>query len=116
MLDRYVARDVRFIDPFHNTVGIEPMRQGLQNLFVYADQPKIRISDRAWGRDGHTVYLRWSVMRTTAHNIEGVSEISFGRDGLVASQTNHWDSGSQIIARHPLTRWIWNRFVSRMTG
>jgi hypothetical protein len=112
LLGKYVAPDVRFIDPFNTLTGADRMAAVFEKMFEDTERAKFRVIDTAWGRSGHVAYLRWTMHavpkgRKNEIVIEGMSEITFSPDGKVTSHIDHWDSGSQILARVPLLQWVW---------
>jgi ketosteroid isomerase-like protein len=112
-LDRVVAPDVRFVDPFNDVTGIEKYRAVFRHMFETVEQPRFTILRTAI--DGDTAFYRWRFgfrRKGSAESwtIEGVSEVRFRPDGLVAWHIDHWDAASQLYERLPvigaLLRWI----------
>ncbi|MDM7946275.1 nuclear transport factor 2 family protein [Oceanibaculum nanhaiense] len=112
-LDGIVAPDVRFVDPFNDVTGIEGYRAVFRHMFETVDQPRFTILRTA--TDGDTAFYRWrfSFRRKGAVDIwtiEGMSEVRFLANGLVAAHIDHWDAASQLYERLPvigaLLRWI----------
>ena len=112
-LDGVVAPDVRFGDPFNDVTGIEGDRAVFRHMFETVDQPRFTILRTAI--DGDTAFYRWrfSFRRKGVADIwtiEGMSEVRFLANGLVAAHIDHWDAASQLYERLPvigtLLRWI----------
>lgn len=112
-LDGIVAPDVRFVDPFNDVTGIEKYRAIFRHMFDTVEQPRFTILRTAI--EGDTAFYRWrfSFRRKGAveiWTIEGMSEVRFRPDGLVAEHVDHWDAASQLYERLPvlgaLLRWV----------
>jgi steroid delta-isomerase len=106
LLEKLAAPEMRFIDPFYDVRGVDAVVAAFEKICSQDSQLKFRITDRAWGRDGYTAYLRWS-LTFGERTIDGMAEIVFGPDGKIVQHTNHWDSGGQVMARLPLLKWVW---------
>jgi len=120
LLEKYVSADVQFNDPFHSVSGIDAMRAVFEKGFADGKQIKFRVSDVAWGRSGHVAYVRWTCSIKAVGQedfvIEGMSEISFGNNGKIIAHIDHWDSGSQIMARIPVIKWVWALMRSKIAA
>ena len=112
-LDRIVAPDVRFVDPFNDVTGIESYRAVFRHMFETVEQPRFAILRTAI--EGDIAFYRWrfSFRRKGAAEIwtiEGMSEVRFLANGLVAEHIDHWDAAGQLYERLPvigaLLRWI----------
>lgn len=113
LLDKMAAPGMRFRNPFNDVTGTDAVMRVITKIFEDTDRPKLRVTDAAWGRDGYTAYLRWTFTFSPKGKkdqwiIEGMSEVTFGPDGKVVAHLDHWDTGSQILDKIPLTRWMWS--------
>ncbi len=95
-LGMHVAKDVRYRTPLTEGAGLAAVTAIFMSIFDDAAAVKIKVTDRARGMDGHTVYLRWDRLVTSQkgqiHGLSGVSELMFGMDGKIVSIIDHWDS------------------------
>lgn len=99
------AQDVRFKDPFNDTVGIEGYLRVLQKMFDDVEGHRFQLLDRAVG--GGRVYLRWvfhARLRSSGLplDIEGLSELMLDSQGRIASHVDYWDVGRDFYERVPL--------------
>ena len=105
-----VSPQVRFKDPFNDVTGQEAFKAIFVHMFETCDAPRFHITDitRSNAENGTRAYLRWRMSGRikswphTSLDLEGMSEIHIGADGLVAAHIDHWDSASQLLARLPL--------------
>jgi len=105
-----VSPEVRFTDPFNDVTGREAFRAIFEHMFATCAAPRFHIIDIAQPADGarDRAYLRWRMSGRikswphTSLDLEGMSEIHVGEDGLVCLHIDHWDSASQLLARLPL--------------
>ncbi len=103
-LDTLCTTDVRFRDPFNDVRGVASYRAILARMFEDVSAPRFQVRD--WARTNQIAYLRWDFTfrsrNGTSWHIEGVSEVHFDEEGLVAAHLDHWDSGVQFFGRLPL--------------
>ena len=105
-----VSPEIRFTDPFNDVQGREGFRAIFEHMFATCEAPRFHIIDIARPEDGagDRAYLRWRMSGRikgwphTNLDLEGMSEILIGADGLVSHHIDHWDSASQLLARLPL--------------
>jgi len=105
-----VSPDIRFTDPFNDVHGREGFRGIFEHMFATCEAPRFHIIDIARPDDGagDRAYLRWRMSGKlkgwpyTSLDLEGMSEIHVGADGLVCLHVDHWDSASQLLVRLPL--------------
>jgi len=121
LIEGLAAPGMRFKDPFNDVQGTKAVRAVLDRIFSDADNPRFRVSDHAVGRDGLTAYLRWEFTFTPRNarriwRITGMSEVLFTPEGLVAAHTDHWDTGSQILAKLPVIGWMWGKLRRKIGG
>ena len=105
-LDRladFCAADIHFRDPFNDVTGLAAYRRVLAKMFADVGQPQFAVIGSAV--TGRTCFLRWrfSFSRGGAKTccIDGMSEIRFGADDLVAGHFDFWDAG-QVYEMVPL--------------
>ena len=105
-----VSPDIRFTDPFNDVQGREAFRAVFEHMFATCEAPRFHIIDIARPSDGagDRAYLRWRMSGKikgwphTSLDLEGMSEIHVGEDGLVTLHIDHWDSASQLLSRLPV--------------
>ena len=105
-----LSPQVRFRDPFNDVIGRDAFRAIFTHMFATCETPRFHITDitRSNSAEGRRAYLRWRMsgrIRAWPHtslDIEGMSEIHIGEDGLVTAHIDHWDSASQLLVRLPL--------------
>ena len=105
-----VSPQVRFTDPFNDVTGHEAFRAIFTHMFETCDAPRFHVLDVAHSTqaDSHRAYLRWRMsgrLRSWPHtslDLEGMSEVHVGDDGLIAAHIDHWDSAGQLLARLPV--------------
>ena len=105
-----VSPQVRFKDPFNDVTGRDAFKAIFVHMFETCEAPRFHIADitRSNSESGMRAYLRWRMSGRikgwphTSLEIDGMSEIHIGDDGLVAAHIDHWDSASQLLARLPL--------------
>lgn len=117
LIEKIADPTMRFIDPFNDVHGIDAVEAVLEKKCRGVINPKYRITDYAWGRDGHTVYLRWSFSfeeQGALRLITGMSEVSFSPLGKVACHVDYWDTGSQLMAYRPFAGWVWRNIRRRL--
>ena len=105
-----VSPDIRFTDPFNDVAGHDSFRAIFDHMFTTCDQPRFQILDIARTEidGGKRGYLRWRMtgqLRGWPHtglDLEGMSEIHVGEDGLITVHIDHWDSAGQLLVRLPV--------------
>lgn len=102
-LTPFVSKDINFHDPRLSAHGIDGLTEAMRGLFAGTEGITTRITDRAWGQDGQTVYLRWDRLLRfpggATHGYTGVCEIMIGMDGKVAAIVDHWDAADHVMPR-----------------
>ena len=114
LIEKLAVPGMQFQDPFNDVTGIEKVEAILQKMFTDVKTPKFRVHDYAWGRDGHTAYIKWTFIAKMAKgrqlDITGMSEIYFNDDALVMSHIDYWDPAASIYEDVPLLgraiRWV----------
>ena len=105
-----LSPQVRFKDPFNDVTGRDAFQAIFTHMFATCDDPRFHITDitRSHPAEGPRAYLRWRMsgrIRSWPHtplDLEGMSEIHIGEDGLVTAHIDHWDSASQLLTRLPV--------------
>jgi hypothetical protein len=92
----FVAKDVRHRTPEQEGAGVDAVAAIFVSVFDGAASVKFKVTDRAMGLDGRTVYLRWDRLVTftdgKTETLSGISELMIGMDDKIASIIDHWDS------------------------
>ncbi len=117
LIEKLTEPGMAFKNPFYDVVGVDAFEHALQQFFSYSGDFKFKVADYAWGRDGATVYLRWSLnfsRKGKKKRIDGVSEVLFSKKGKVLSHSDHWDSGAQFYADLPLLGDILRRIKNKI--
>ncbi len=103
-LGKYVTRDVRFSDPFHDIVGVVEMGAVFYRLFDQVDDVAFTVLDH--GTDGNSLwFFRWELIGKLGEKnwkVEGVTHLTFSSDGKVMSHREFWDAASQLYERFPI--------------
>ena len=123
-----VEADIRFVDPFNDVIGRAGFRAIFDHMFATCEAPRFHILDVAisHARGTSRGYIRWRMSGRlkswprTELNLEGMSEVHVGPNGLIGAHFDHWDSASQLLARLPvigaLIRPVLKLFIVRMDG
>lgn len=107
-----------FRDPFHEVAGLDAFEAMLEASFRRVKTMRFKATDHAFGRDGHTAYIRWTSVIVPnrgkkTFTIVGMSEVAFNNDGKVVSHVDHWDSAGQFWEHMPvigaILRWARKR-------
>ncbi len=103
-LGNYVTKDVRFSDPFHDTVGVTEMSAIFRRLFNQVDDVVFTVLDH--GTDSNSVcFFRWELtgkLGPKDWKVEGVTHLTFSSDGKVTGHREFWDAASQLYERFPV--------------
>lgn len=105
LLEKVAAPNIYFKDPFNEIHGIEGMQKIFDHMFETLENPKFKVTDSAWGRDGYTAYLRWTfryALKGKPQSFDGMSEVVFNEAGKIVSHIDHWDAGAGIYEKIPL--------------
>lgn len=122
-----VTDDVRFVDPFNDSRGRDNLEKILRKIFHDCRAVSFIPLDHGWSAQpqnflpsiGAIAYLRWEY-RALPHKsaewwiLNGVSELHFTPEGLLAAHIDHWDSASQIFPKFPILRQLWSFFQRKM--
>jgi hypothetical protein len=109
--------DICFTDPFTTLNGHDALCAYMGKMFEDAQNAQFAISHQMICQD--MGFLRWhfsaKVPGIGQWEFTGMSEVTFNADGtLIASHTDHWDSGSKFYARIPVLGWIIRRLAKKV--
>ncbi|MGA7801234.1 MAG: nuclear transport factor 2 family protein [Gammaproteobacteria bacterium] len=121
-LDRYVAADVHFKDPFNDVRGVAAMTAVFAHMYRTCIEPGFRVLDVAVG--DNAVLMHWQFefrlrrfRPRLARRIEGVSRVCFSPDGRVTEHVDYWDAAEQVYEQLPVVgvilRWLRRRLTAR---
>ena len=119
LIEKIAHPNLRFVDPFNDVSGIDAFEDMLTKALGDLSQFKFKATDRAWGEDGHTAYVRWTVSLIAKGKkkemiLTGVSEITLSPDGKIMSHIDHWDSGTQFYLHLPIVGWIIRKIIAKI--
>ena len=106
-LDDYVAKNVRFKDPFNDVIGIEKMKAVFLHMFDNVDDVKFRIRRVYRNEDGGC--LEWTfcgILMNKKWSFDGTSIVILDTNGLVLEHIDHWDAASSFFERIPILGWL----------
>lgn len=113
LLRNLAVPGMHYTDPLHDVRGIDDIVEIFQRRLTDVKSAKYRVSDYAWGKDGQTVYLRWTFIciKHDAEDItQGIAEVMFSNDDLVMSHTDYVCAVYDV----PPPPTFWQRFRARM--
>ena len=112
-LELVMCRDIHFVDPFNNVIGLEKVQTIFQHMYRKIKNARFIILNSALDlkNPDPVGLIRWRMEGNLKSNdrpwpIEGMSEIRFSVDGRVREHIDHWDSGEQFFERLPLIGWL----------
>ena len=112
-LELVMCRDIHFVDPFNNVIGLEKVQAIFQHMYRKIKNARFIILNSALDlkNPDPVGLIRWRMEGNLKLNdrpwpIEGMSEIRFSADGRVREHIDHWDSGEQFFERLPLIGWL----------
>jgi len=112
-LELVMCRDIHFVDPFNNVIGLEKVQTIFQHMYRKIKNARFIILNSALDlkNPDPVGLIRWRMEGNLKSNdrpwpIEGMSEIRFSADGRVSEHIDHWDSGEQFFERLPLIGWL----------
>ena len=112
-LELVMCRDIHFVDPFNNVIGLEKVQTIFQHMYRKIKNARFIILNSALDlkNPDPVGLIRWRMEGNLKLNdrpwpIEGMSEIRFSVDGRVREHIDHWDSGEQFFERLPLIGWL----------
>lgn len=108
-LDRLLAPDVRFVDPFNDVSGIPAVRLIFEHMFRQCADARFQVLHTAVA--DHTGYIQWHFY-CGGIRVEGVSRVSFDGQGRVRRHVDYWDPARQLYETIPVLGGIM-RFIRR---
>lgn len=107
LLNTLVQSGYVFEDPYQHALGIQAAEQVLAHRLSCCPRMVIKVNDFAWGRLAGRGFMFWEMrydhnlregfkMRNMQVRVQGVSEVLFGPDGLVASHQDFWGAHSHF--------------------
>ena len=105
LIEKIATPDMNFKDPFNDVIGLEKVEAIFEHMFQNTQNPKFKVLDYAWGKNGDTAYLRWNftcLVKGKQNRIDGMSEVLFSRDGKVMSHIDHWDASEGFYDKLPV--------------
>lgn len=113
--------EIRFRDPFNDITGHAAFRAIFEDMFETCEHPSFTVRDVALSEKAG--YIRWSftfrpkaIRSRPTWTIEGMSEVTIGRDGLVTAHVDHWDGASGILARLPGIGFLVRQLLRRLSS
>jgi hypothetical protein len=111
--------DVHFRDPFNDVRGIELFEKCMDKMFEDVGEPRFDVHDSVFSQQHQEVaYLRWTFhcrLPVRGHlQIEGMTEVQFDHQALVAAHLDHWDSGRQLYEKLPGIGFVLRRVRKRL--
>lgn len=117
LVEKISEPQLEFIDPIFTSRGHDEFENTMVHILNRFEQPKIKVTDYAWGRDGTTAFLRWRfehIYKGQKEIIPGMSEISFSHNDLVISHVNYWDIGSSVLPKHGFLNWVKKQIQTKL--
>jgi steroid delta-isomerase len=117
-LHELVTADVHFRDPFNDVHGADRMMRIMAHMYETCDEVGFSTTGAVAGQD--SAYLSWTFrfrprrLRGPTWQVDGVTELHFNGQGLVAAHLDYWDSGGQFYARLPGLGWLVRRIGRRL--
>lgn len=117
-LDALYAPSARFIDPFNDVTGREPIRRVFEHMFNTLDSPRFVVLEAMAGR--HSAFLLWTFQFRRAggreQQILGTTHLRFDEQDRVLLHHDHWDAAGQLYETVPLLgtlmRWLRRRLAA----
>lgn len=100
----HCAADVRFQDPFNAVQGVERYQAVLKKM--YEDVPEVRFTVTQKGLGEERAFIRWRFEGRTKSggrlDFDGVSELSFDKEGKVTLHRDFWDAAGALYETVPV--------------
>ena len=100
--DDLVIEDIVFKDPFNNVKGLKNFKKIFYHMFENVNEPKFTILDYAENKSH--VFLKWKMSFYAFKSlqiIEGMSDITFNKEGKIESHLDYWDSLNGLYVKLP---------------
>lgn len=114
-LERYVAPDVHFKDPFNDVVGSDSLRRVFSHMFASLSDIRFEVDRMAVEAD--TCFMNWRFSARMGGNpwaFNGVSVVRFTEGGLVQEHIDQWDAAGAFYERLPLIGWLLRKIRARL--
>jgi len=106
-LDRLLAPDVHFKDPFNDVRGRDAVRNIFEHMFDTAEAPRFHIDD--WMYRDAAASIRWRFqceVQNLSIAFAGMSYVRFNERGEVMEHIDYWDPAEGIYEQAPLLGWL----------
>jgi hypothetical protein len=105
-LDEIMSDSIRFVDPFNDVRGIEPVKRLFDHMFDSLEDARFTVTHAAMdSMTADTGMLGWELnarFRGKPYRVVGMSEVTIGSDGRISQHIDHWDAGRQFYERLPI--------------
>ena len=126
-LEDRVTVDVRFSDPFNDTVGIDAMRAVFSDMLEHVHGLQFKVDTYGWCKHppaASRAMLAWQLsgclpaFGDRPWSVEGMRLLEFDDSGIVSVRRDHWDAASGLYTELPvigrLLSWMRRRFATRV--
>jgi len=108
-LGKLFHETVFFKDPFNEVTGKQATLAIFTHMFATTESPKFTVINSTI--QGNVALLYWHFdfvlpSHQTKQAIQGMSRVSFDKNGLVTEHIDHWDAGEQVYSQVPILRWL----------
>ena len=106
--DNLVSKDIIFVDPFNNVIGVENFKKIFYHMFEKTQDPKFSII--TYTIKNKNVFLKWKMTFyafKSEQSIEGISELTFNKVGKITSHTDYWDSLNGLFIKLPFIGFLY---------
>lgn len=106
-LDRLLAPDVHFKDPFNDVRGRDAVRSIFEHMFDTAEAPRFCID--GWMCRDDAASIRWRFqceVQNLSIAFPGMSFVRFNERGEVMEHIDYWDPTEGIYEQVPLLGWL----------
>lgn len=120
-----VTDDVRFVDPFNDTRGVDAFRSVFIDARDALADLRFVVSERGWSTPSSNTpvaLLRWQLnarlprLGGRAWQVTGCSALHFSADARVCAHHDYWDAAGQLYEHLPVIgvalRWLRGRLSS----
>ena len=99
----YVAPNVHFRDPFHDTIGANNMQLIFSRLLKTMNNVEFSVISEAINEPTYLITWHFSAeFRGKCFSFNGASEIIFSPDGLVIEHIDYWDAATNVYQHIPI--------------
>ena len=106
-VDSFIAKEIHFVDPFNDTIGIESYRAIIQDMRVQLGNLQIAVFEHAMVGEASAL-IRWTLsgelnsFKQRPWQVEGCSSVRFDAHGRVIEHLDYWDAAGQLYESFPL--------------